>query len=154
MGWALLICLKAIPACHWSRHKHHSPGLPWAYHKTTKLVMCSESFGVDAAECKQFCLCITKILCLLMLRLILISLHPTRVWNWQSLDVQVLWWPWTGMPDLSYRNQGSSLRAKRSPRQQRSCSLYERVSTQSAGCPCLTRLSPRSFLSWMHMGPF
>lgn len=37
MGWALLICLKAIPACHWSQHKHHSPGLPWAYHKTTKL---------------------------------------------------------------------------------------------------------------------
>lgn len=43
------------------------------------------------------------------------SPNCTRVWSWQCLAVQELWWPWAGRPDLSCRNPDSFLGAKRSP---------------------------------------
>lgn len=131
---------------------HRSPGSPWADHETTKLVTCSESFGGDAAECKQFCLCITKIPCLLTLRLILISLCPNNLYRSVKLAVfgcprTVVSVDWSARPQLQKPRRFPQSQEITTDGQQRSCSLYEHVSTQSAGCPCLTRLYPSSLLS-------
>lgn len=116
---------------------HRSPGSPWANYKITKLITCSESFGEDAAECKRFYLCITQILCLLTLRLILVLLHPTKLY--QSVKLAAFGCPsavvavdWYGRPQLQKSRQFPQSREITTDRQQRSCSRYERVSTPSA----------------------
>lgn len=109
-------CLSLpVTAAHTSRHS--GAPFPWIplgwppnHHNHYRL---RELWG-DAAD-HNFVYASPKYFCHLMLRLVLISLHCTRVWSWKCLAVQELCWPWACTPDLSCRNPNSSLGAKRFP---------------------------------------
>lgn len=59
---------------------HHSPGSLWANHQTTTIVTGSESFGEMKQTTNNFVYASPKHFCHLTLRLVLISLHFTKLY--------------------------------------------------------------------------